>query len=185
MLFRLSYSWFHGGALVVVVFFLFQLLLITTVGGLPPTIILALIIHFHLTCVIQVGFHDYYIAPRTKTGGSEIISRNAASCAAVLLASQQEHIYETFGFAVLVVQLFHLPSSKPHHPVQPARVSGLIAIGGLMSLSVGVHVLLLYELAVIMICVVAPAGFEYMKRIKNAHAGKEVHTIIQRHLSLP
>ncbi len=116
---------------------------------------------------------------------SEIISRNAASFAAVLLASQQEHVYETFGFAILVVQLFHLPSSKPHHPVQPARASGLIAIGGLISLSVGFHVLLLYEMAVVMICLVAPAGFEYMKRIKNADTGKEVHTIIQRHLNYP
>ncbi len=117
--------------------------------------------------------------------GSEIISRNAASCAAVLLASRHDDIYETFGFALLVVQLFHLPSSKPHHPVQPARASALIAIGGLLSLSVGFYALLLYEMALVMMGVVAPTGFEYMKRIKNADMGEEVNTIIRRHLSLP
>ncbi len=149
-----------------------------------PLFILALIIHFHLPCVIQVGLHDYFRAPQTKLGGSEVISRNAASCAAVLLASRHDDIYETFGFAILVVQLFHLPSSKPHHRVQPARSSGLIAIGGLISLSVGFYILLLYEMALVMICVVVPAGFEYMRRIKNADKGKEVNTMIQRHRSI-
>ncbi len=131
-----------------------------------------------------MAIHDYFGALQAKLGGSEVMSRNAASCAAVLLASRHDDVYETFGFAILVAQLFHLPPSKSHHRVQSARTSGLIAIGGLMSLSMGYYILVLYEMALVMICVVVPAGFEYMKRIKNADKGKEANILIQRHRSI-